>query len=174
MSHDTCGKTWTRYFHAHLPQLSCLATATTIMPCYCHCCQPCYCHRWHALLLPLLACLATACLPSCPPGMVHRHGARCTGMAAGPLLLPACCCLATACLHAPCRVWWHSCLSLATAPLPAPLPACPPLQGVVARLLEPTKCEGWQWVPWGPAIPHPRFPPLQALLDSPYSPFGRA
>ncbi|PNH12414.1 Nudix hydrolase 1 [Tetrabaena socialis] len=37
------------------------------------------------------------------------------------------------------------------------------------RLMEPEKCEGWQWAPWG-AIPEPVFLPLKHLLQSPYRP----
>ncbi|KXZ56738.1 hypothetical protein GPECTOR_1g665 [Gonium pectorale] len=39
-----------------------------------------------------------------------------------------------------------------------------------AKLMEPDKCEGWQWVEWD-ALPEPLFLPLQALKDSPYRPF---
>ena len=33
---------------------------------------------------------------------------------------------------------------------------------------EPHKCDGWTWVDYPDGIPHPRFPSLQALMDSPF------
>uniref|UniRef100_A0A7R9VTY5 Nudix hydrolase domain-containing protein n=1 Tax=Chlamydomonas euryale TaxID=1486919 RepID=A0A7R9VTY5_9CHLO len=39
-----------------------------------------------------------------------------------------------------------------------------------ARTMEPHKCEGWSWVPWG-GIPQPVFPALASLMSAPgYSP----
>lgn len=35
------------------------------------------------------------------------------------------------------------------------------------QLLEPDRCEGWQWVRWS-EIPEPRFVPLQNILASPF------
>ena len=37
------------------------------------------------------------------------------------------------------------------------------------RVLEPDKCEGWEWHPWD-NLPSPRFIPLQNLLKSGYRP----
>lgn len=38
------------------------------------------------------------------------------------------------------------------------------------RLLEPEKCEGWQWVLWD-EIPKPYFLPVKHLLEQGYNPF---
>lgn len=40
-----------------------------------------------------------------------------------------------------------------------------------ARLMEPDKCEGWEWAAWG-NLPAPRFLPLEVLLASPFQLFG--
>jgi 8-oxo-dGTP diphosphatase len=37
--------------------------------------------------------------------------------------------------------------------------------------LEPDKCEGWAWFPWGD-FPHPLFKPLQNLLEIGWRPGG--
>lgn len=40
--------------------------------------------------------------------------------------------------------------------------------------LEPDKCEGWQWVEWGAAVPRPAFQGLHQLLEaSDYDPFSQ-
>ncbi|GLJ26818.1 hypothetical protein SUGI_0523490 [Cryptomeria japonica] len=38
------------------------------------------------------------------------------------------------------------------------------------QTLEPDKCDGWEWVEWG-SLPTPMFKPLQALVDTGFSPF---
>jgi 8-oxo-dGTP diphosphatase len=46
---------------------------------------------------------------------------------------------------------------------------CARLQNSEARVMEPDKCEEWQWVKW-PTVPQPVFKPLQQLLEGPYQP----
>ena len=41
------------------------------------------------------------------------------------------------------------------------------------RVLEPTKCEAWQWFAW-PHLPQPLFAPLASLVASGYVPPHRA
>jgi len=36
--------------------------------------------------------------------------------------------------------------------------------------LEPEKCDGWEWVEWS-LLPTPLFKPLQALVETGYTPF---
>jgi 8-oxo-dGTP diphosphatase len=38
------------------------------------------------------------------------------------------------------------------------------------RVMEPDKCEGWQWVEWD-KTPEPLFIPLQHLIEQKYNPF---
>lgn len=38
-----------------------------------------------------------------------------------------------------------------------------------ARVLEPTKCDAWQWYAWS-RLPQPLFAPLASLVDSGYVP----
>ncbi|GAX84952.1 hypothetical protein CEUSTIGMA_g12373.t1 [Chlamydomonas eustigma] len=40
-----------------------------------------------------------------------------------------------------------------------------------ATLVEPEKCESWEWVPWG-SLPSPLFKPLQTLTETTFSPDG--
>ncbi|MEW5317271.1 MAG: hypothetical protein WDW38_008582 [Sanguina aurantia] len=39
-------------------------------------------------------------------------------------------------------------------------------ESVTARLMEPNKCDGWEWRPW-PCTPKPMFLPLELLLSDP-------
>lgn len=44
-------------------------------------------------------------------------------------------------------------------------------EDVEATNTEPDKCEGWEWMDWGPTVPTPRFKPLDIILsDGAYSP----
>lgn len=42
-------------------------------------------------------------------------------------------------------------------------------EGTEPKLMEPNKCQGWEWVPID-AIPYPRFRPLEILLQEKHLP----